>query len=121
MLIRAGVPLPVIQRRLGHESIQTTIDVYGHLDASAGTLAAEATDRALADQVWPTSRAAPTASVSWISASPRRMTASAMARSGGASRTSPEAGCQSLMRWADSPAWSRMLCKEGGVVTTSSV
>jgi integrase len=49
MLIRAGVPLPVIQRRLGHESIQTTIDVYGHLDASAGALAAEATDRALAD------------------------------------------------------------------------
>jgi integrase len=30
-LIAAGVPLPVIQARLGHESIQTTIDVYGHL------------------------------------------------------------------------------------------
>lgn len=44
-LIAAGVSLPVVQRRLGHESIQTTIDVYGHLapDAYAGaTEAAEA-------------------------------------------------------------------------------
>lgn len=43
-LIAAGVSLPVVQRRLGHESIQTTIDVYGHLapDAYAGaTEAAE--------------------------------------------------------------------------------
>lgn len=30
-LIAAGVSLPVIQARLGHEHIQTTIDVYGHL------------------------------------------------------------------------------------------
>jgi integrase len=30
-LISAGVPLPVIQRRLGHESISTTVNVYGHL------------------------------------------------------------------------------------------
>jgi integrase len=30
-LIAAGVPLPVIQARLGHESITTTIDTYGHL------------------------------------------------------------------------------------------
>jgi integrase len=29
--IRAGIPLPVIQRQLGHESIQTTVDTYGHL------------------------------------------------------------------------------------------
>lgn len=33
-LIAAAVPLPVIQRRLGHESITTTIDTYGHLDRS---------------------------------------------------------------------------------------
>jgi integrase len=29
MLDRAGVPLAEMQRRMGHESIQTTIDVYG--------------------------------------------------------------------------------------------
>lgn len=30
-LVARGVPLPVIQRRLGHEKITTTIDTYGHL------------------------------------------------------------------------------------------
>lgn len=43
-LIAAGVPLTVLQRRLGHESIKTSSDVYGHLtpDAMAGAaLAAE--------------------------------------------------------------------------------
>lgn len=30
-LIAAGIPLPVIQARLGHESIKTTVDRYGHL------------------------------------------------------------------------------------------
>lgn len=30
-LIAEGVPLPVIQARLGHEKITTTIDTYGHL------------------------------------------------------------------------------------------
>lgn len=29
--IQAGTPLPIIQRQMGHESIQTTIDTYGHL------------------------------------------------------------------------------------------
>lgn len=28
-LISAGVPLPAIQNRLGHKSIQITVDVYG--------------------------------------------------------------------------------------------
>lgn len=41
--IAAGVSLPVIQRQLGHESIKTTVDVYGHLvpsdmDAMATTI-----------------------------------------------------------------------------------
>lgn len=30
-LIAKGVPLPYIQRRLGHEKIDTTVSVYGHL------------------------------------------------------------------------------------------
>jgi integrase len=32
--IQAGIPLPVIQRQLGHEHISTTIDTYGHLARS---------------------------------------------------------------------------------------
>lgn len=30
-LVAGGAPLPHIQARLGHESITTTIDIYGHL------------------------------------------------------------------------------------------
>ena len=41
-LIAAGIPLPVIQRRLGHESIQTTVDTYGHLAPDAAVQAAAA-------------------------------------------------------------------------------
>lgn len=40
-LIDAGVPLPVIQKRLGHASISTTIDVYGHLANDADLRAAD--------------------------------------------------------------------------------
>jgi integrase len=47
-LIAAGLPLPVIQRRLGHESITTTVDRYGHLAGGALLQAAEAADDALA-------------------------------------------------------------------------
>lgn len=32
--IQAGIPLPVIQRQMGHESIQVTVDTYGHLARS---------------------------------------------------------------------------------------
>lgn len=38
-----GVPLEVIQRRLGHASIRTTADIYGSLP--------EKVDRAAADQL----------------------------------------------------------------------
>jgi integrase len=41
-LIAAGVPLPVIQARLGHEKITTTIDTYGHLMPDLMQAAADA-------------------------------------------------------------------------------
>jgi len=41
-LIAQGVSLPTIQDRLGHESITTTIDRYGHLEADLRVAAADA-------------------------------------------------------------------------------
>jgi integrase len=35
-LIAGGRPLPAVQAHLGHESIQTTVDVYGSLDRTSG-------------------------------------------------------------------------------------
>ena len=46
-LISAGVPLPEIQRRLGHKSIQTTVDVYGGLLDYAGDFADTVIDAAI--------------------------------------------------------------------------
>ncbi|KQY02930.1 hypothetical protein ASD37_25620 [Mycobacterium sp. Root135] len=46
-MIQAGVPLPVIQQHLGHESIQTTVAVYGHLDRRSMQAAADAIGRVL--------------------------------------------------------------------------
>jgi integrase len=43
-LIAAGASLPVIQKRLGHEKITTTIDTYGHLLPELQRAAAEAAD-----------------------------------------------------------------------------
>jgi integrase len=40
-MIAKNVPLPVIQRHLGHESIKTTVDLYGHLDRDSAQLAAD--------------------------------------------------------------------------------
>jgi integrase len=46
-LISAGVPLPVIQKRLGHKSIQITVDVYGGLLFQTHEVADLAIERAL--------------------------------------------------------------------------
>ncbi len=55
-LISAGVPLPVIQQRLGHESITTTVDTYGGLLLQAHDVADAAIDAALAGRPVPAPR-----------------------------------------------------------------
>lgn len=45
--ISAGVDLPTLQRRLGHESYATTVDVYGHLDPSQLKRSADAAEASL--------------------------------------------------------------------------
>jgi integrase len=47
-LIAAGLPLPEIQHRLGHESIKTSSDLYGHLMPGSQQRAADAMTVALA-------------------------------------------------------------------------
>ncbi len=46
MLLESGVPLHVVQARLGHESIQTTVDTYGHVLRSSDEAAGAAAERA---------------------------------------------------------------------------
>jgi integrase len=46
-LVLAGVPLPVIQQHLGHESISTTIGLYAHIDRRAMEAASAAIEQAL--------------------------------------------------------------------------
>lgn len=46
-LIAGGAPLPHIQARLGHESITTTIDTYGHLLPAGDELISEIVQTAL--------------------------------------------------------------------------
>ena len=41
-LLAAGVPIHIVQMRLGHESIKTTVDTYGHLLPDAQALASSA-------------------------------------------------------------------------------
>jgi integrase len=42
MLIRAGVDILTISRRLGHSKAAITLDVYGHLIGGADAAAAKA-------------------------------------------------------------------------------
>lgn len=46
-LINRGVPLTVIQRRLGHSSIKVTSDIYGHIQPDAWLATAQAAGEAL--------------------------------------------------------------------------
>jgi integrase len=48
-LLDRGVPVSVVQRLLGHESITTTVNVYGHLMPDARATAATAAAAALSD------------------------------------------------------------------------
>jgi integrase len=46
-LIERDVPLAAVQRHLGHESIQTTVDVYGHMDRRSARAVADVIGDAL--------------------------------------------------------------------------
>jgi integrase len=46
-MIAAGVPLPVVKEHLGHESITTTVDTYGHTDRTTSRQGAAAIGQAL--------------------------------------------------------------------------
>ncbi|MGW3570185.1 tyrosine-type recombinase/integrase [Streptomyces sp. NPDC000941] len=52
-LIAARIPLPAIQRRLGHESISTTVDRYGHLLSELDDDITTAVEIAMADRARP--------------------------------------------------------------------
>ena len=45
--IRSGTPLPVLQRLMGHESVKTTVDTYGHIMPDSLAAAADVMDSAL--------------------------------------------------------------------------
>lgn len=53
LCIKAGLTLPEIQRRLGHESIQTTINVYGRLIDGMSDEAADRLDLLLTPRALP--------------------------------------------------------------------
>lgn len=47
-LIADGTPLPFVQARLGHESINTTVNIYGHLQPDAHVQMSDSIGRTLA-------------------------------------------------------------------------
>lgn len=47
MLLRAGVPVPAVAQRLGHENAAITLSVYSHFLPADDSMAADATSRAL--------------------------------------------------------------------------
>ncbi|WP_031514757.1 tyrosine-type recombinase/integrase [Streptomyces sp. NRRL F-5123] len=57
-LINGRIPLPAIQLRLGHESIQTTVDRYGHLVDDLADDVLAAVEAAMAPVVAPAQRLA---------------------------------------------------------------
>lgn len=59
--IQHGIPLPVLQRQLGHESIETTVRVYGHLVRSDFDALAAVTAGAFGRQALTRDSAAPRA------------------------------------------------------------
>lgn len=60
-LIAANIPLPAIQARLGHESIQTTVDRYGHLVRELDNEISAAVEAAMAPSIRPGLRVVPAA------------------------------------------------------------
>lgn len=50
-LLARGVPIHIVQARLGHESIQTTVDTYSHLLPDAQMVAADAASHAFAGRL----------------------------------------------------------------------
>ncbi|MER5622678.1 tyrosine-type recombinase/integrase [Streptosporangium sp. NPDC002544] len=49
--LAAGVPISEVSRWLGHESITTTVDLYGHLVPEASQRARTAMDKAFAQAI----------------------------------------------------------------------
>jgi integrase len=47
ILLASGVPLFQVSKRLGHKDIQTTSNIYGHLDKSADVASADAFEAAM--------------------------------------------------------------------------
>ncbi|MEV6868319.1 tyrosine-type recombinase/integrase [Streptosporangium subroseum] len=50
--LAAGVPISEVSRWLGHESITTTVDLYGHLVPEASQRARTAMDKVFAHAIW---------------------------------------------------------------------